>query len=120
MQPKQARGTFRKRITKPSEQVAAPPSTSSLQVSITFVSLTLLKDGERERLHLLPAGLLIVQLEVWGRGNALVLDHRILPDRDDLLVERRARHQVHHLETAQRAGDRDRRGDSGVDLGTER
>ena len=31
MQPKQARGTFRKHITKPSEQVAAPPSMTSAQ-----------------------------------------------------------------------------------------
>ena len=29
MLPKQARGTFRKHVTKPSEQVAAPPSTAA-------------------------------------------------------------------------------------------
>ena len=37
MLPKQTRGTFRKHITKPSEQVAAPPSTCSLSTFYRLV-----------------------------------------------------------------------------------
>ena len=40
MLPKQARGTFRKHITKPPEQVAAPPSISLTLVSTRTVLLS--------------------------------------------------------------------------------
>ena len=47
MLPKQARGTLRKHITKPSEQVAAPPSTNRVFASEAATPSVLEVEGSR-------------------------------------------------------------------------